>query len=97
MDLDENDQDKKPAARIIVEENKKRRRSFKHDKRWSKKKRKDRKIENSWEEYFKFMETNLKKQKQHRESPHIVISKSFQQIKKNSLILKRAYLTEETC
>jgi len=42
------------------------------------------------------METNLKKQRRHRESPHIVISKSFQQIKTNSLILKRAYVTEET-
>jgi len=65
MISDKNEDEKKPPASVETVESKptkqKKRRLYKHDKRWSKKKQKDKPIENSWAEYFKFMEANFKK------------------------------------
>ena len=82
MNSQENEKDSKPATGTIPEENKRGKRKYNHNHRRSLTNKKDWKIENGWIEYFKFMETNLRKQKHQRESPHIVISKSFKKIKK---------------
>ena len=82
MNLKKDQKDWKTTAGNIPDKNNKRKRNYKHNHRCSIVRHNDVKIENCWIEYFKFMETNLRKQKNHRESPHIVISKSFLKIKK---------------
>ena len=71
--------------------NKKGTRSKKDDK----KRKSSLSFENSWEEYIKFMEANLVKKRNHQESPHMVISKSFCDIQNNSITLKGAYVDDD--
>ena len=52
--------------------------------------------EDSWEEYYKFMNSNLEKKKNYHKSSHIVIQKLLHLIVENSVILKNLSVSEDT-
>ena len=82
MSTTSEEDDKKPAAIRNLNENQlekfqKKERSHTQDKKRSRKKKKTVDHDNSWNEYCKFMNSNLGKQKNYHESPHIVVRKSL--------------------
>ena len=70
-------------------------RKIQHNKRLLRERRKSVRDEKSWEEYVKFMNANLEKQKNYHESPHIVISRSLHLVVDNSIILKTDSVVED--
>lgn len=63
----------------------KKNRTFKHNKRVSMKKKSKVKLDKQWNEYDNFMISNQIKQKNHRESPHIVIHRSLRDIEDHTI------------
>ena len=52
--------------------------------------------EQAWDEYCKFINANLEKQKNYTESPHIVIRRSLYLIEDNSIILRSPTIPDDT-
>lgn len=73
----------------------KKNRTFKHNKRVSMKKKSKVKLDKQWNEYDNFMISNQIKQKNHRESPHIVIHRSLRDIEDHTIFLKCAVVKNE--
>ena len=94
------DERKPPAVEKNVEnEGNKRKmkvRKLQHNKRMSRVRRKSVDDEKTWEEYVKFMNANLEKQKNNHESPHIVIRRSLHLIIDNSIILKTDSVVQDS-
>jgi len=93
--------EKKTAAKKMVQKKgesqvfKKKDRLFRHDKRRSMKRKAVDKWEKKCEEYANFMNSNLEKKKNYKESPHIVIRRSFHSIKKILLYWKMQHLIKK--
>ena len=96
LNTDVEDLDRKPTGeeKYLTEKNekkyKKRERIYKQDKKISFRRKYTLKYESFCKEYDNFMLSNLEKKKNHKESPHIVIKRSFHLIQKKSIILKKA-------
>ena len=52
--------------------------------------------ENLWEEYCKFMNSNLPKKKKYHESPHIIVRQSLHLIVDNSIILNNPSISQDS-
>ena len=95
-------EDKKPAAIRNIDENqlemlKKKRKDLTHKIRKGHGKRKKTvNHDNAWNEYCKFMNSNLEKQKNYYESPHIVVRKSLHLIIDNSVILNNPSISQDS-
>ena len=77
-----------------VFKSKKKKRTGVYDRKNSRKQKKNIHHEKAWSEYSQFMNANLEKKKNHRESPHIVVNKSLHKIVENSIILKNPNISE---
>ena len=92
---------KKPSVdemKNIIELEKKfnkRKRCQKHDKRRSIKRKSLIKYQHDCTGYDSFMNSNIVKEKNHKESPHIVIRRSLRFIKRNAIILKNVKVANE--
>ena len=69
---------------------------MKHAKEISRKKKSDKEYNDQYCEYAKFLLDNVYKVKEYKESPHIIISRSYKLIEDNSIELVNPIIENET-